>query len=209
LCSHFIINKDKPDEVVPHDWLEATYTSPKKCSVCGATEGSPLSVPDQDEYSISNEITDFYGANGVYGKFSLKNVIYADIDSDGTEEAIAEYSAEYSGEGLSRLQGNNVFLQDQIRVYDNGELVESYTNKMSMSGGDYYGLMEDKNTGEKFIGYCHISRNAGAFQLSEVYPDESTLLNFDENSYSHPMSEEINNKYTVLVVEGFKTYLSY
>jgi len=210
-CSHYIINKDKPDEVVPHDWLEATYTSPKKCSVCGATEGVPLTVPDQNEYSFNYDYTLFDGTTSVpiYGKFSLKNVVYADIDSDGIEEAIAEYSGEYSGEGFSMLQGYNVFLQDQIRIYDNGELVESYTNKMSMSGSDYYGLMEDKNTGEKFIGYCHIPRNAGEFQLSELYPDKSTLLYFDEKSYSHPMSEEINNKYTVLVGEGFKTYLSY
>lgn len=29
-------------EVKPHDWKDATYTAPKTCTVCGATQGEPL-----------------------------------------------------------------------------------------------------------------------------------------------------------------------
>ena len=29
-------------EVKPHNWRDATYTAPKTCTVCGATQGEPL-----------------------------------------------------------------------------------------------------------------------------------------------------------------------
>lgn len=33
-----------------HRWVDATYTFPKKCSVCDATEGNPLDVPKKENY---------------------------------------------------------------------------------------------------------------------------------------------------------------
>lgn len=33
-----------------HRWVDATYTSPKKCSVCDATEGNPLEVLKKENY---------------------------------------------------------------------------------------------------------------------------------------------------------------
>ena len=34
-----------------HEWVEADYQSPKTCSLCGATEGTPL-VPDFEKYGL-------------------------------------------------------------------------------------------------------------------------------------------------------------
>ncbi|WP_024860358.1 serine/threonine protein kinase [Ruminococcus flavefaciens] len=91
-CSHYIINKDNPDESVPHDWLEATYTSPKKCSVCGATEGSTLLPPS--EYTA--HWTEGQGDVKVEAGY-ISSWIY-DIDNDAVEECIAKYDC--SGKGL-------------------------------------------------------------------------------------------------------------
>ena len=33
-----------------HRWEDATYTAPKRCAVCGATEGEPLTVPGDQNY---------------------------------------------------------------------------------------------------------------------------------------------------------------
>ena len=33
-----------------HRWEDATYTTPKKCSACGITEGNPLDVPAKENY---------------------------------------------------------------------------------------------------------------------------------------------------------------
>lgn len=33
-----------------HRWEDATYTTPKKCSACGITEGNPLDVPGKENY---------------------------------------------------------------------------------------------------------------------------------------------------------------
>lgn len=36
------ICKETEGEPTPHQWVDATCTSPKKCSVCGTTNGKPL-----------------------------------------------------------------------------------------------------------------------------------------------------------------------
>jgi hypothetical protein len=33
-----------------HRWEEATYATPKICSVCNATEGNPIEVPNKENY---------------------------------------------------------------------------------------------------------------------------------------------------------------
>lgn len=33
-----------------HNWNDATYTSPKNCTICGATDGSPLTIPGGTNY---------------------------------------------------------------------------------------------------------------------------------------------------------------
>lgn len=33
-----------------HRWEEATYATPKMCSVCNATEGTPIEVPNKENY---------------------------------------------------------------------------------------------------------------------------------------------------------------
>ena len=75
-CSHFIINKDKPDEAVPHDWIEATFSTPKTCSICGATEGNPISAPigsGYDDYILID--TDMDGKTELVEIYINNNVI--------------------------------------------------------------------------------------------------------------------------------------
>ena len=73
---------DTQGEALGHDWVDATYTAPKTCSVCGETEGEALTLPgagtEEDPYVISTleELIVFrdsvnagetkYNATGVY-----------------------------------------------------------------------------------------------------------------------------------------------
>ena len=40
-------------EPIGHDWISATYDDPKTCSICGETEGEPLERPYVSSYSSS------------------------------------------------------------------------------------------------------------------------------------------------------------
>ncbi|MBE6863585.1 MAG: SH3 domain-containing protein [Ruminococcus flavefaciens] len=136
-CSHYIINKDNPDESVPHDWVEATYTSPKKCRICGATEGEILK-PDYPYDRVIHSQMD----GEITGTYYDEKVL--DIDSDGEMEFIVCYknntnpSATYSS-----------FIYD---VYDNGKLVYYGRDGMVDGGPSYCGIIKDNNTGEVFLG---------------------------------------------------------
>ena len=36
-------------DVLGHEWIDATYTAPKTCSVCGETDGEPLESEESSE----------------------------------------------------------------------------------------------------------------------------------------------------------------
>ena len=86
-----------------HTWVDATCTAPKTCSVCKATEGTPL------QHKYSNNECEYCGSQDpAYTELLLGASIYsdlldsaADIESVGNYISRAWYFAIYEADGIS------------------------------------------------------------------------------------------------------------
>ena len=136
-------------ETEPHDWAEANYQVPETCTVCGATQGSPL-TPDFVTYNITTDMA-------VGRHYSYETICYDDPDyktvgdltvldyniftSDDTHEAkdgyewrVANFQMIFSDENAynygyqpSTCSENyfDIRLNDDSAVYDDG--ITTYT----------------------------------------------------------------------------------
>ena len=82
----------KREGVACHDWAGATYSAPKTCTVCGATEGEPLS---QDGYSpdVAHSAMETDNGNGLafWFELSAKGVVKEHRNVANLENATINY----------------------------------------------------------------------------------------------------------------------
>ena len=89
--------------MIAHAWVDATCTAPKTCSVCKATEGTPL------QHKYSNNECEYCGSQDpAYTELLLGASIYsdlldsaADVESVGNYISRAWYFAIYEADGIS------------------------------------------------------------------------------------------------------------
>lgn len=123
-----------------HDWTEANYQAPKTCTLCGETEGSPLTPAfEENGYTINMDVGTAYDYTtlcydnpsvSTTGKVTITD--YKVIESDETHEAKEGYEwrvfnayVEFGDDNA--LEYGRMFRAVETDYYS-GEFYDFYTN---------------------------------------------------------------------------------
>ena len=109
-----------------HDWDEATTTSPKTCSICGETEGEPLSayeVLNDDEKEVYSALKNFASTLNAPSSLKLIDLKVGKTSADDTTESV-----------FVKVSANNAFGSPVTEVY-----VMEY-GRLDIGGSSWYSV---------------------------------------------------------------------
>lgn len=111
-------------EALGHTWIEATYDSPKTCSVCGATEGSPLPKPPaQIELStpLPYNFDEYFGASETF--LYNASITQMDINVEETNIGKVKVLLNYSGSMNEQGEYSSNFFEFYLKIKDENDVV--------------------------------------------------------------------------------------
>lgn len=171
-----------------HTWIEATFSTPKTCSVCGETEGEPKNV-------AANAVEKFQLLNDVYGDILDRNNDHSSLFLKVTQHNFEMFTLDYDIENgeleMYTADGNRLSIG-----YGVFSVLLSYYDNRINNNEDWYDIAkwvsqfetENKMAEQIFdISADHIDTNETFMGGVSWYA--STILKADEITFGEPEYE--------------------
>lgn len=170
-----------------HTWIEATFSTPKTCSICGETEGEPKNV-------AANAVEKFQLLNDAYWDILDKNddhgSLFLKVTQNNFEMLTRDYDIENGELEMYTADGNR--LND---IFGVGTVLTYYYNNRINNNEDWYDIAEwvsQFETEDDMINqFSYFGGNGDSNEdfMSGVIAYASTISKADEITFGEPEYE--------------------